>query len=235
MSTFPPIKQAMILAAGYGKRLRPLTDKTPKPLIPIAGRPLLDYTLAQLQQAGIAKIVINTHHLATQMHDYLQGYPAVIISHEETLLDTGGGIAKALPHFKGQPFVLINADAYWRDTAVAAIDQLREQWDATNMDALLLLVPRPADASVRGDYFLEPTGHLIYRGQQKTAPYIYANLAILHPRLFEGAPTGSFSIVDVCFHKAQAHGRLYGHVHQGFWADVGTHESLQVLQMHETV
>lgn len=224
----------MVLAAGYGKRLRPLTNHTPKPLIPIRGRPLLDYVLTQLQQAGIDKIVVNTHHLATQIHDYLRAYPSVIISHEEMLLDTGGGVAKALPHFQEQPFVLINADTYWQDTAVTAIQQLREQWDEIKMDALLLLVRRPTDASVPGDYFLESTGRLIYRGQQSIAPYIYPGLAILRPRLFEGVPSGPFKIVDVCFHKAQAQGRLYGHVHQGFWADVGTHESLQALQTHET-
>jgi N-acetyl-alpha-D-muramate 1-phosphate uridylyltransferase len=233
MSTYQPINQAMVLAAGYGKRLRPLTDKTPKPLIPIAGRPLLEYTLAELYQAEVGKIVINTHYLATQIHDYLRAYPSVIISHEETLLDTGGGVAKALPYFQDQPFILINADTYWRGTAVTAIAQLKEKWNAASMDALLLLVPRLTHVSVRGDYFLESTGQLIHRDQHDTAPYIYSGLAIIHPRIFEGIPPGPFRIVDVCFHKAQAHGRLYGHVHQGFWADIGTPDSLHALQMLE--
>jgi len=232
MNTYQPINQAMVLAAGYGKRLRPLTEKTPKPLIPVAGRPLLDHTLAELRQAGIDKIIMNTHHLAAQIHDYVRAF-SVIISHEDTLLDTGGGVAKALPHFQGQPFILINADTYWRGSAVTAIDQLKEKWCAASMDALLVLVSRPVDASVPGDYFLESTGQLIYRGQQSSAPYIYSGLALIHPRLFEDVPTDPFSIVEVCFHKAQTHGRLYGHVHKGFWADIGTLASLQALQMLE--
>ncbi|MEI8295430.1 MAG: nucleotidyltransferase family protein [Alphaproteobacteria bacterium] len=228
MSIFPPIKQAMVMAAGYGMRLRPLTDKTPKALLSIEGRPILAYTLEQLQQAGIDKIVINTHHLATKVHDYLTEFPSVIISHEDILLGSGGGILKALPHFQEQPFIIINADTHWKGAAKTAIDHLRELWDESRMDALLLLMPRSAQA---GDYFLEPTGRLIYRGSQDTAPYIYTGLAILHPRIFEGVSAGTFSIVDVCFHKAQSSGRLYGHVHQGFWADIGTPESLQALQM----
>lgn len=233
MNTYQPINQAMVLAAGYGKRLRPLTEKTPKPLIPVAGRPLLDHTLAGLRQAGVDKIVINTHHLAAQIHDYLRA-SSVIISHEETLLDTGGGVAKALPHFQGQPFLLMNADTYWQGTVGTTIAQLKEKWNAASMDALLALVSRPVNASVPGDYFLESTGQLIYRGQHNSAPYIYSGLAIIHPRLFEDVPRGPFSIVEVCFHRAQTHGRLYGHVHKGFWTDIGTSESLQALQMLET-
>lgn len=221
-----PIKQAMILAAGYGKRLQPLTLSTPKPLVQVCGKPLLAHTLTELHAAGIEKTVINTHHLASQIHDYLREEPT-IISHEETLLDTGGGVYKALPHFGEEPFLLLNADSYWQGTLPNTIQQLQTIWNANHMDALLGLVHRPDD--MVGDYFQESDGRLRHRAEHLAAPYVYPGLAIIRAQLFTNVADEIFSIIPY-FHKAQAAGRLYGLLHLGDWWDIGTPERLQALQ-----
>lgn len=223
------IKQAMILAAGHGTRLRPLTLETPKPLLCIAGRPILSYILETLSGAGIEKIVVNTHHLASQIENYLKAYPSVIISHEDTLLETGGGIVKAMPYFESHPFFVINGDTYWSGSLERALHRLRQSWDQENMDALLLLVPQPRDKQGSGDYFLTSSGLLRYRDEHEQAPYMYSGLSILHPGLLASAKPGVFSLVPY-FHKAQSHDKLYGLVHEGFWEDIGTLDSFQHLQ-----
>lgn len=226
------ITQAMVLAAGIGQRLRPLTDTTPKPLIPVAGTTMLDHALNQLAEVGVLRCVVNTHHLARQIVGHLQNrpIPEVIISHEPELLDTGGGLAKALPYFNGEPFFVLNADIWWRDSGPSALRNLNEMWDSTKMDALLLLVPhkKAIGYSGSGDYFLNADGRAIYRGDEPTAPYIFSGIRIIHPRLLANETVHPFSIVPF-FHKAEKKGRLYGLVFEGDWGDMGTLESLKEI------
>ncbi len=226
------ITQAMVLAAGEGRSLRPLTDHTPKPLIQVGGKAMLDHALDQLVAVGVKRCVINTCHLADQIQAHIKERtkPEVIISHETTLLDTGGGLMKALPHFGGEPFFVLNADIWWRDRGHSSLAQLSQFWDSMRMDALLLLVPveKAIGYSGVGDYFLTPDGKAQYRGNHPMAPYIFSGIRILHPRLLSGQEVRSFSIVPL-FHKAEEQGRLFGLVYDGDWGDIGTLESLKAI------
>ena len=227
------ITQAMILAAGEGRRLRPLTDHTPKPLIQVGGKAMLDHALDQLAAVGVKRCVVNTYHLADQIQAHVKGRtnPEVMISHETTLLDTGGGIMKALPHFEGEPFFVLNADIWWRDAKDSCLTQLNQFWDSSQMDALLLLVPMEKAIGYTGvgDYFLTSEGKAHYRKDQSTAPYIFSGIRILHPRLFAGQEIRpSFSIMPF-FHKAEEQGRLFGLAYDGDWGDIGTLESLKAI------
>lgn len=227
------ITQAMVLAAGEGRRLRPLTEHTPKPLISVGGKTMLDHALDQLAAIGITQCVVNTHHLADQIHAHLEGRtsPNIVVSHEPDLLDTGGGIAKALPHFNKNPFFVLNADIWWVDGHQSCLQQLNKIWDPAKMDALLLLVPLESAIGFdgAGDYFLTPEGRAQHRGNKTAAPYIFSGIRILHPRLFEGQKVQPFSIMPL-FHKAESEGRLYGTVFDGDWGDIGTLDSLKEIQ-----
>lgn len=226
------ITQAMVLAAGEGRRLRPLTDHTPKPLIPVGGKTMLDHALDQLAIVGVKRCVVNTHHLADQIQEHVKNRtsPRVIISHETTLLGTGGGLVKALPHFGGEPFFVLNADIWWRDTSHSSLLHLTQFWDSSKMDALLLLVPveNALGYTGVGDYFLTLKGHASYRQNQPTAPYIFSGIRIIHPRLLAGQEIHPFSIVPL-FHKAEEQGRLFGLAYDGGWGDIGTLESLKAI------
>lgn len=226
------ISQAMILAAGEGRRLRPLTDHTPKPLISVGGKMMLDHALDQLAAVGIKRCVINTHHLAEQVEAHVKDVTnmEVIISHESELLNTGGGIMKALPYFGGEPFFVLNADIWWRDAGHSSLTQLNQFWNSSQMDALLLLVPveKAIGYTGVGDYFLTPEGHAHYRKDEPTAPYIFSGIRIIHPRLLAGQEVRPFSIVPF-FHKAEGKGRLFGLVYDGDWGDIGTLESLKAI------
>lgn len=224
---------AMVLAAGFGTRLRPLTDHTPKPLIPVAGRTLLDRCLDRLTEAGVRRAVVNIHWLGSQIRDHLQHRRdlEIVISDEgEQLLETGGGIAKALPLLGDAPFLSVNADLIWRDPAdePGAVQRLAEAFDPAKMDGLLLLQPREqADGhGGPGDFFLEADGRLRRRGTEASAPYVYTGVQILQPALFHDAPTGAFSL-NMLYDRAIAAGRLHGLVHRGGWMDVGTHDGLK--------
>ncbi len=225
------ITQAMILAAGEGRRLRPLTQHTPKPLVQVGGKAMLDHVLDHMAVAGVNKCVINTHHLAEQIHDHVKKRtsPEIIISHETELLETGGGILKALPYFEGKSFFVVNADIWWRDAHESCLRQLDRLWDSEKMDALLVLVPRENALGhlERGDYFLEEDGKAQHRGDRPIAPYIFSGIRILHPRLLKGQSIHPFSILTL-FHKAQSQSRLYGLVHEGQWGDMGTIENLKI-------
>lgn len=227
------ITQAMVLAAGEGRRLRPLTEHMPKPLIPIAGKTMLDHALDQLAAVEVTRCVVNTYHLADQIHKHLQGRacPEMIISHEPELLNTGGGITKALPYFKEEPFFVLNADIWWRDAHEPCLRQLNKIWDSATMDALLLLVPQEKAIRYKdtGDYFLTPDGRARHRRDEATAPYIFSGIRILHPRLLADQEVHPFSIVPF-FHKAESQGRLYGVIYDGEWGDMGTWESLKAIR-----
>ena len=223
-------KTAMVLAAGYGKRMRPLSATTPKPLIEIAGRSLIDHCLDGLATAGVKKAVVNLHYLADLIEAHL-GYrkaPEIIISDErDRLLDTGGGIVKALPLLGEEPFVLRNSDSFWLEGVRPNLRWLFQSWDDTRMDALLLLAStvRSAGYSGRGDFVIGPDGMLARRRERTVAPFVYAGAAILHPRLFRNPPEGVFSLNDL-FDRAIEGDRLFGVTLDGLWINVETPQAI---------
>ena len=223
---------AMVMAAGLGKRMLPLTATTPKPLIEVGGKKLIDYMMEHLADAGIGGAVVNVHYLPDQVESYLAGrdHPAVVFSDERAeLLETGGGMVKAwraglLP----DPFYCLNSDNIWIDGPRNTLFDLSDAWDAERMDALLLLVPRERAFEHRGkgDFHLEPDGRLRRRAQDEdSAPYIFIGAQIAAHRLLRDAPDGAFS-TNVLWDRAMAEGRLYGVVHAGDWFDLGTPEAI---------
>jgi N-acetyl-alpha-D-muramate 1-phosphate uridylyltransferase len=222
---------AMVLAAGLGLRMRPLTKQTPKPLIPVAGRSMLDHVFDRLDEAGVPNRVVNTHWLADEIARHLANHSGVILSHEDVLLGTGGGVANALPLLGAQPFFVCNADVIWLDGARPALIRLAEVWDTARMDALLLLEPvgRAFGYDGAGDFFRADDGRLQRRGDASTAPLVFTGVQILHPRLFADAPDGEFSL-NILYDRAQATRRLFGLVHEGDWLHIGTPETLTAAE-----
>ena len=226
-------QRAMVLAAGKGLRLRPLTLTRPKPLVPVAGQTMLDGVLDRLAAAGVEEVVVNAHHLGQMIESHLQGrtLPRIRISHEQTLLETGGGVKKALPLLGSEPFFVINGDVIWRDGKVPALQRLAEAWDPQAMDALLLMQSTASAVGYegRGDFVMDQLGRLRRRKENEVAPFLFAGLQILAPALFEGAPEGPFSLNRI-YDRALAPGRLYGLRHDGTWYHVGTPEDLQRVE-----
>jgi MurNAc alpha-1-phosphate uridylyltransferase len=223
-------KRAMILAAGLGKRMRPLTVTTPKPLIEVNGRALIDYGLDRLERAGVEETVVNVHYLADQVERHVarRRRPAIAISDERSgLLDTGGGIVKALPRLGAAPFYLLNSDSFWIEGARPNLDWLASAWRDDQMDALLLVAAtvRAVGYTGRGDFRMDPAGRLIRRAEREVAPFVYAGAAILHPRLFARSPAGAFSL-NRHFDEAMEAGRLFGVRLDGLWLHVGTPEAI---------
>ncbi|MBF0263095.1 MAG: nucleotidyltransferase family protein [Magnetococcales bacterium] len=216
--------QAMILAAGYGKRLRPLTDTLPKPLVEMGGRPLLDHTLTRLAGLGIRRVVINVHHLADQIIAHVgdgAGFGLEVVwSRESVLLETGGGVRLALTHLGAEPFLAVNGDVAW-DLALAP---LIRGFDAARMDGLLGLVPTPDGG--RGDFIVDPVSGGLRRSVAGEAGWIYSGLQMARPGALEGYPIEPFSLNRFYDDAIQA-GRLFGVVLEGFWADIGTPERLE--------
>lgn len=227
------VERAMVLAAGLGIRMRPLTDDRPKPLVVLAGRTLLDRALDRLADAGVRRVVVNCHYRADMISQHLAGRTDVVLSPEAELLETGGGVTAALAHLGDTPFFVVNSDAVWRDGPTPALDRLAAYWNDGAMDALLLLVPTPAIAggtiNDRGDYHLEPDGRARRRAEGEIAAFLFGGIQILHPRLFDGAPDGPFSL-NVLYDRAEASGRLYGIRHDGEWYHVGTPEDLTAAE-----
>jgi len=221
---------AMVLAAGLGTRLKPITDHTPKPLVSVAGRTLLDRCIDRLVEAGVSRAVVNIHWLGGQIRDHLAGRRdiAITISDEsDLLLETGGGLVKALPLLGDAPVFAVNADLIWRDEGRPSLLRLARAFDPARMDALLLLQPRDRATGHGGpgDFSLDGDSRLIRRGAQPTAPYVYTGVQILQPSLLRDAPAGPFSL-NILYDRAIAAGRLHGLAHQGDWMDVGTHDGL---------
>ena len=231
MSAAAPTR-AMVLAAGRGERMRPITDSLPKPLVPVAGRTLLDRALDHLEAAGVEAVIVNSHHLAAQIdaHVAARAAPLVEISREEVLLDTGGGVAKALPRLGPSPFFVVNSDALWSDGATPALRRLAAAWDGAAMDALLLLVPVAAATGYdgRGDYHRDEDGRLRRRGDGAAA-HVFGGVQILHPRLFDGVAIEPFSLRRL-YDAAEDAGRLHGLVHDGAWYHVGTPAALAAVE-----
>ena len=227
---------AMVLAAGRGERLRPITDTIPKPLVVVGGKTMLDRMLDALAATGVAEAVVNTHHLADAVAAHLKGRsaPRITLSHEDDLLDTGGGVAKALPILTADgeaPFFVANSDIVLIDGARPALTRLAEAWRDDHMDALLLIHPtaRAHGYAGRGDFHLTPDGRLRRRDKGAPAPTLFTGTQILHPRLFAAAPPGPFSL-NLLYDRAQAAGRLHGLRHDGHWLHIGTPEALRAAE-----
>jgi MurNAc alpha-1-phosphate uridylyltransferase len=217
-------RSAMVLAAGLGTRLRPVTDTLPKPLVEIDGRTLLDYTLDRLSLAGVERVVVNTHYKAEMVADHLAGrrHPSIMISHETRLLDTGGGVAHALP-LLGELFFVVNADIFWLDGTHTALQRLAGAFDHGRMDAILLLQRTTSAVGYdgAGDYFLDPMGRPRRRREREIAPFLFAGVQILHRRLFADSPVPPFSLTRL-YDRAEAAARLHAIVHDGEWFHIGT-------------
>lgn len=227
-----PIKPrtAMVLAAGLGERMKPLTERLPKPLIAVAGKPLIDHVLDRLAAAGVGRAVVNVHYLADLIENHLKGRaaPKIVISDERLkLLDTGGGVVKALGLIGREPFFHLNSDTIWIDSVRPNLDCLAEAFDPAAMDVLLLLAPVATSIGYagRGDFTMAADGRLERRLERDVAPFVYAGAAILRPELFDGAPAGAFSLTKL-FDKAAAQGRLYGLRLEGVWMHVGTPDAI---------
>ncbi|WP_085907589.1 nucleotidyltransferase family protein [Kiloniella majae] len=227
------IKTAMVLAAGFGKRMRPITETIPKPLVPVLGVPMLESIIAKLRTAGIQKIVVNGFYLKEQIQSFVEAYddPMIVFSEEHEILETGGGVTQALQILGDDAFVVVNGDVCWLDGADAAIKRLMNFWNPDVMDALLLVHPRSKAYGYEGagDFFLENDQKLSRRGEATTASYVYAGIQILHPKLFVGSPQGAFSLNEI-FDKALVADRLYGLEHDGEWFHVGTPEGLREVE-----
>ncbi len=228
------IKSAMVLAAGRGVRMRPLTLDRPKPLVTVAGKLLIDYSIDALKRAGVERIVVNTHHFSEQMVAWARARKdaGIVLSDEsDLLLDTGGGVVKALPLLGDEPFVVINSDSFWRDGPEPALARLAAAFDPQMMDALLLLSSHNQAVGFEGpgDFHMDALGRLRRRGGDPTAPFIFAGCHILHPRLLKDAPEGPFSM-NFAWDKALAGGRLHGLRHDGPWLHVGTPEAIPIVE-----
>lgn len=230
--TDQPITSAFILAAGKGTRMRPLTDTCPKPLLKVAGKPIIGYALDALKQAGVTDIVVNLNYLGDQLEAYLKTRTEfnLTLSWEDELLETGGGVKKELARFGDAPFYVLNGDVIWDEGAIPALLRLKAAWDPAQMDALLLLQPRDSqpDFEGAGDYFRDPDSLKLIRrtGADATAPYIFAGPRIIHAPLFKDSPAGAFSFLTL-FDRAEAAGRLSGLVHDAQWYHVGTPKELE--------
>lgn len=214
----------MLLAAGYGTRLAPLTDRTPKPLVPVAGRPMIEYALDKLRAYGIGQIVINVSHLKEQLTDYLASQKdlSVTISEEAEPLETGGGLKKAARLLGDEPVFVINSDILWTDEGETALDRLTRHWDGDKMDFLLLAQSKSsAVGHDQGEdhWFIRPENTLGWSAAD--APYIIAGIGIFHPRVLRDAPDGKFS-VKILWRRALEQNRLFCLPHQGRWFQTGT-------------
>jgi MurNAc alpha-1-phosphate uridylyltransferase len=218
------IETAMLLAAGYGTRLKPLTDHTPKPLVPVAGRPMIEYALDKLRDYGIGEIVINVSYLKEQLQAHLAQFKnlRVTISEEAAPLETGGGLKKAAPFLGDEPVFAINSDILWSDAGETALDRLTQHWDDAKMDFLLLAQPKARAVGYdQGEdhLFIKPENTLGWNAA--SAPYIISGIGIFHPRVLRDAPGGKFS-VKVLWLRALAQNRLFCLPHHGRWFQTGT-------------
>ena len=217
---------AMILAAGLGKRMRPLTATRPKPLVEVGGRTLLDRALDHLVTAGVARAVVNTHYFADQIDAHLgsrRDLDIRISDERAALLETGGGVTKALPLIDADPFYVVNSDNLFVDGTVDTLKLLAQRWDAAQMDALLLLVPlaRATGYEGRGDFHMDARGAVRRRAEQRVAPYVFSGVQLVSKALFAHEPIEAFSMWRI-WDRLLAARRLYGIVHQGLWFHVGT-------------
>lgn len=224
---------AMVLAAGLGKRMRPYTETLPKPLVRVGGRTLIDRVLDRFEAYGVGRVVVNVHHHRGQMESHLRERtrPPIVLSPESDLLETGGGVKNALPHLGAATFFVANADNLWLDGRVPTLVRMARAWNDGHMDALLLLNSGATAYGYEGlgDFFCNADGRLRRRSEREVAPYVYAGVHILHPRLLRKAPDGAFSL-NIVWDRALAEGRLFGLLHDGQWFHVGTPEGLAIAE-----
>jgi MurNAc alpha-1-phosphate uridylyltransferase len=224
-------RTAMIMAAGLGKRMRPLTATKPKPLIEVNGKALLDHVLERLHVAGVKKVVVNVHYLADALEAHLttraHGLEVAISDERNLLLETGGGLVKAEPLIDCDPFLALNSDNLWIDGPADTIKLLASQWNDAKMDALLLLVPqaRALGHKGQGDFHMDRAGRLRRRERSHVAPFVFTGIQMVSKRLLRDAPEGPFS-TNLLWDRAMDEGRAFGAVHQGLWFDVGTPQSI---------
>jgi MurNAc alpha-1-phosphate uridylyltransferase len=217
----------MVMAAGLGKRMRPLTATRPKPLVEVAGKPLIDHVLDRLRAAGVEQIVVNVHYLADAMEAHLAARASdlgVTISDERALLlETGGGLVQAAPMIEEDTFLVVNSDNLWVDGPADSLRLLASHWDEERMDCLLLLIPhaRASNSAGVGDFHMDSLGRLRRRGKGRVAPFVFTGVQIVSKRLLRDAPSGAFS-TNIFWDRAIEEGRCFGAVHQGLWFDVGT-------------
>jgi len=228
------IEIAFVLAAGLGKRMRPLTDTMPKPMVPLAGRPLVDHTLDRLEASGIKRVILNVHYMADVLEAHISARtrtrrgPFVLISNErDEVLETGGGVAKALRLIGERPFLICNSDTTWVEKDASNIARLIHAWDAHRMDCLLLLAEKDRSLGYEGDgdFHMAADGKLNRRGEGEASPHVFAGVSIAHPRMFANCPEGAFSL-NVLWDRAIAAGRLHGMVLDGWWMHVGSPSAL---------
>jgi MurNAc alpha-1-phosphate uridylyltransferase len=227
------VESAMVLAAGLGTRMQPLTRDRPKPLIEVAGRSLIDRAVDALVAAGVRRVVVNKHYLPDQVEAWARsrGAPLVAVQDETAqLLDTGGGVARALPVLGPAPFFVLNSDSFWVDGPDPALARMQRMWDPEKMDCLLLLADRARSTGFDGpgDFNMDQCGRLSRRSGE-TAPLVYAGAYLVHPRIFADAPGGAFSM-NVLWNRAIAEGRLFGVEHEGWWLHVGTPEAIPLAE-----
>lgn len=231
-----PVKpaKAMVLAAGFGLRMRPLTDHMPKPLVRVADRPLLDHVLDKLAAADVSEAVVNVHYLADQIIDHVatRGRPHVIISDERhAVLGTGGGVVRALPLLGDAPFFHVNSDTLWIDGVRSNLERLAEAFDPERMDILLLMAPTTNSIGYNGcgDYAMLADGALRKRREHQVVPFVYAGAAIMSPSAFADPPAGQFELIKI-FDRANEQERLFGLRLDGVWMHVGTPDAVQAAE-----
>ena len=224
------VNRAMVMAAGLGRRMRPLTDDVPKPLVRLCGRPLIDYAIDRLIGAGIGTIVVNVHYLADAVERHLAGrgdIEVVISDERDHLLDTGGGAARVLETLGPGPFFVINSDSVWLEGIGAGLARMRRRWNDAEMDCLILLASTVTSVGYggRGDFHMDVSGRLMRRPETEVAPFVNTGAYLIHPRLFTDLPDGAFSM-NLLWDRAIGAERLFGIRHDGVWMHVGTPEAL---------
>jgi MurNAc alpha-1-phosphate uridylyltransferase len=225
------VDTAMIMAAGLGKRMRPLTESRPKPLVEVAGKAMIDHCFEKLVEAGIGKAVVNVHYLADMMEAHLAALPYPIeirVSDERSeLLETGGGLVQAEPLIDEDNFFCINSDNLWTDGSTNSLHQLAQTWNEDKMDALLLLVPRSSAHNYQGtgDFHLDEQNRISRKLPDQQAPLIFSGIQLISKRLLRDAPTGPFS-TNIFWERAIGEGRLFGAVHAGKWFEVGSPQAI---------
>jgi MurNAc alpha-1-phosphate uridylyltransferase len=226
---------AMVMAAGLGKRMRPLTATKPKPLVEVAGKALLDHVLDRLRAAGVKNVVVNVHYLADALQAHLKrtadGLNVTISDERSLLLETGGGLVQAQSMIDCDPFLAVNSDNLWVDGPADTLKLLASHWDGSKMDALLLLVPLARATNHRGigDFHMDRSGRLRRRGRSRVAPFVYTGIQMVSKALLRDAPSGPFS-TNLLWDRAIEEGRCFGAVHQGLWFDVGNPEAIRATE-----
>lgn len=226
---------AFVLAAGLGKRMRPLTATRPKPLVEVAGKALIDHVLDHLRAAGVDKIVVNVHYLGDALEAHLKArakdFDVKISDERKQLMETGGGLIQAEPMIGADPFLVVNSDNYWIDGPADTLHLLASLWRDPDMDALLLLVPqaRAGNHGGQGDFHMSADGRLVRRETGKVAPFVFTGIQIISKRMLRDAPDGPFS-TNILWDRAIAEGRCFGAVHQGLWFDVGNPAAIKATE-----